>query len=154
MSSTTTIPAALGFVADVDAVKVEFQYPENLRQLLSEDATLIRALRVERFRYLIRNAPGLDGLANMFQREWLSHVYLSDVTVEAVLNNITLESAEARVNSKESEARLEDVLLTILQSGATFGTDEDDLGEEDEDDTAEDNRNAPVDAHADVPRRY
>ena len=154
-SSTTTIPAALGFVADVDAVKVEFQYPADLCELLSKDATLIRALRVERFRYLIRNAPVLDGLANMFQREWLSHVYLSDVTVEAVLNNITLESAEARVYSKQSEARLEDVLFTILQSGATFGADEDDLGEEDvEDDTAEDNRNAPVAAHADVPRRY
>ena len=153
-SSTTTIPAALGFVADVDAVKVEFQYPANLRELLSEDATLMRALRVERFRHLIRNAPGLDGLANIFQREWLSHVYLSNVTVEAVLNNSTLESAEARVYSKQSETRIEDVLLTILQSGATFGVEEDDAGEQDEDDTAEDNGNAAADAHVDVPRRY
>ncbi|MFL6450920.1 MAG: protein DpdJ [Bryobacteraceae bacterium] len=152
--STATIPAALGFVADVDAVKIEFLHPTNLRELLAEDAALVRALRVERFHDLIRGTPALEGLANMFQREWLSHVYLSNVIVEAVLGDITLESAEEGVFSKQSKAPLEDVLLTMFQPGGAFEAEEYDSAEEDEDDTDESVGDKPTDAHTDVPRRY
>src|SRR5206468_12104255 len=61
-----TEPAAIGFVADVDAIQVTFAYPSNLHALCMADERLVRGLRAARFRELVRTAPLLQGLANDF----------------------------------------------------------------------------------------
>jgi hypothetical protein len=142
------IPAALGFVADVDSVEVEFQYPPRLRESILQDAALVRGLRVARFRYLVRSSPELESFANVFQRDWLAQAYLSSITAESVLNNLGLEEAESRVFARQSASQLEDVLLTILLWGA---------GAEDVDDDSSDDDDCTAPActdDADTPRRY
>jgi hypothetical protein len=147
LGPTGRVPAALGFVADVDAVEVEFQYPPALQDSILQDAALVRALRVGRFRHLVRTAPELEPLANVFQRDWLSQVYLSSITAEAVLNNLGLEEAESRVFSRQSASALEDVLQTILLWGS-------DAGDADDDSAADDDTAPADDDGADAPRRY
>src|SRR5205085_6450866 len=44
-----TEPAAIGFVADVDAIQVTFAYPSNLHALCMADERLVRGLRAARF---------------------------------------------------------------------------------------------------------
>ena len=141
------IPAAIGFVSDVDAVEIQFRYPVDLRDMVQREPALLRALRVGRFRHTVRTSPALESTSNIFQREWLSHVYLSSITAEAVLNNVTLEEGESRVFTRQSGATLEDVLHTIFQWGAELAEEEDDSP-----DSEEDAQPAPDDA--DAPRRY
>jgi len=107
--------AALGFVGDVDGIQVRFEYPSRLFERCARDATLLRGLRVARFRDLIRSAPELDGIANGFQRDWLSQVYLSTVTAVALRETVTLEAAESAVYLEASATTTREVLETILQ---------------------------------------
>ena len=110
-----TIPAAVGFVGDVDGVQVRFHYPARLWELVGRDPRLLRALRTARFRYLIHIAPALDGIANDFQREWLAQVYLSAITAEALRRSLTLEEAEVALHAGTSSTTTREVLETILQ---------------------------------------
>jgi hypothetical protein len=110
-----TIPAALGFVGDVDGIQVRFQYPACIYEVVRGDHRLLRALRSARFRYLIRTASALDGQANDFQREWLAQAYLSTITAEALRRSLTLEDAEAALHCGTSSTTTREVLETILQ---------------------------------------
>jgi hypothetical protein len=74
----------MGFAADVDGIQVKFAYPERMYELCMRDGRLVRGLRTARFRDLIRGSQALDGIANAFQRDWLSQAYLSTVTAEAL----------------------------------------------------------------------
>jgi hypothetical protein len=108
-------PAAMGFVGDVDGIQVRFEYPNRLFERCARDAVLMRGLRVSRFRELIRSARELDGIANDFQRDWLSQVYLSTVTAVALRETVTLEAAESAVHLGTSTTTTHEVLETILQ---------------------------------------
>jgi hypothetical protein len=108
-------PAAIGFAADVDGIQVKFAYPEQLHESCMRHASLVRGLRAARFRDYIRNTQTLDGLANSFQRDWLSQAYLSALTAEALRTGATLEVAEAAVYDQTSRTTIREVLETILQ---------------------------------------
>ena len=108
-------PAAIGFVADVDAIQITFAYPNHLHELCMADERLVRGLRAARFRELVRTTPLLQGLANDFQRDWLSQVYLSAVTAEALRERLTLQDAETAIHNHASTTTTREVLETILQ---------------------------------------
>jgi hypothetical protein len=108
-------PVALGFVVDVDAVQVVFRYPPNLHASTTLNERLCRGLRLSRFGDLLRDNAILDGLANRFQRDWLSQVYLSAITGEALSRGCSLEEAEVAVANRDAEVPIERVLETILQ---------------------------------------
>src|SRR5207244_6959665 len=110
-----TIPAAVGFVGDVDGIQVSFQYPARLYELVVRDPRLLRALRTARFRHLIYTASALDGIANDFQREWLAQVYLSAITAEGLRRSLTLAEAEAALHTGTSSTTSREALETILQ---------------------------------------
>jgi hypothetical protein len=118
-------PAAIGFVADVDALQVTFVYPSNLHELCMSDERLVRGLRAARFKELVRATPLLQGLANDFQRDWLSQVYLSAVTAEALREQLSLQEAEAAIHSHSATTTVREVLETILQ-WSDFEPDDDD----------------------------
>jgi hypothetical protein len=111
----TIVPAALGFVADVDAIQITFHPPPRLYAACEGDGRLARGLRPLRFRDLIRVAPELDGIANGFQRDWLAQAYLSAVVVQALRSGDSLRDAEEVVRRLGPEAALAEVLETILQ---------------------------------------
>jgi hypothetical protein len=111
----TTEPAGIGFVGDVDGIQLIFQYPEKLYERCRRDDRLIRGLRAARFRDLVRAAPGLNGLANDFQREWLAQVYVSTVTATALLELMSIEQAVDAVHRETSRTSTREVLETILQ---------------------------------------
>jgi hypothetical protein len=110
-----TIPAAVGFVGDVDGIQVRFQYPTHIYELVAREPRLVRALRTTRFRHVIRTASALDGMANDFQREWLAQVYISAITAEALRKALTLEQAEVALHAGTSSTTTREVLETILQ---------------------------------------
>lgn len=120
--------AGLGFVADVDAVEVTFVYPPSLYERCQSDPVLLRGLRTARFRDSVRASSALDGVANAFQRDWLSQAYLSAVTAEALRQGISIELAAELVRSGASEATITEALETILQWS--------DEGDDDHDSTA------------------
>jgi hypothetical protein len=110
--------AALGFIADVDAVQVRFGYPGRLYERCATNARLMHGLRPARFYYLVRTAGRLDGLANRFQRDWLARAYLSATTVEALRSGQPLDIAEAAVADGRTATSLADILQTLLQWAA------------------------------------
>lgn len=120
--------AGLGFVADVDAVEVTFVYPPSLYERCQSDPALLRGLRTARFRDAVRTSSALDGVANAFQRDWLSQAYLSAVTAETLRQGISIELAMELVRSGASGATITEALETILQWS--------DEGDDDPDSTA------------------
>lgn len=114
-SSNNSIPAAVGFVGDVDGIQVRFEYPPRVLELCARDERLIGGLRPARFRDRIRTAVSLDGIANDFQRDWLAQVYLSAISAEALRMSITLQEAEAALYAGTSSTTAREVLETILQ---------------------------------------
>lgn len=111
----TTEPAGIGFVGDVDGIQLIFQYPGKLYERCRRDDRLVRGLRTARFRDLVREAPTLNGLANDFQREWLTQVYVSTVTATALLESMSIEQAAEAVHLGTSRTTTREVLETILQ---------------------------------------
>jgi hypothetical protein len=108
-------PVAVGFAADVDAIQVKFAYPERIYELCQRDRGLLRGLRASRFRDLIRNCRQLDGVANSFQRDWLSQTYLSTITAEALRADLDMQTAESSVHRRAASTTTREVLETILQ---------------------------------------
>jgi hypothetical protein len=128
-TETGTEDAGVGFASDVDAVQVAVTYPPRLYESCMHDERLVRGLRTARFRDSVRGAQGLNGLANGFQRDWLSQAYLSAITAEALRAGVTLEVAEAAVFTRTAQTTIREVLETILQwsDPDSDHTDDDDL---------------------------
>ena len=66
-------PAALGYELDVDGVVITGHLDEVSDSL--RDYASTPAWRTAAFRQLVLQDPGLDGIANSFQRAWLVEVY-------------------------------------------------------------------------------
>lgn len=77
-------PAAVGFAHDADAVVMSLQMPAELHQAIAPRETLVHSLRVALFRHRVRIAAELDGLANVFGRDWLAQAFLCAVLGSAV----------------------------------------------------------------------
>ena len=69
-------PAAVGFAHDADAVRLATAPAPDLPAVVARRPELLRALRAALFRHRVRTAPGLDGLVNVFGRDWLAQAFL------------------------------------------------------------------------------
>lgn len=110
--------ASLGFAADVDGIRLEFQYPANLVEAVRNHQRLLRGLRPARFRHLLSVDPTLSSLANNFQIDWLAQVYLSAIALTAIRDNTSLEEAALRESNDELSATVREVVDTIMRTGA------------------------------------
>ena len=76
-------PAAVGFAHDADAVLIRLRPPANLPATVAARPELLRALRAAFFRHQVRTAPSLDGIVNVFARDWLAQAFLCAVAGHA-----------------------------------------------------------------------
>ncbi len=85
---------ALGWASEVDALAIRFALPSALLAYVTASPALVRSLRPLRFRALMRCEPGLNGLANGFQRDALVDAFLTALLLSFDgTANATLESA-------------------------------------------------------------
>lgn len=106
--------SAIGFIADVDAIQVSFEYPAHLEQICQADGQLIRGLRPARFKDLVTENADLDNLSNRFQRDWLAQAYFTTISVEALRSGSSLQSAESSVHQHASATQVAEILETML----------------------------------------
>ncbi|MFT5466946.1 MAG: hypothetical protein ACI8UO_002048 [Verrucomicrobiales bacterium] len=105
---------ALGFILDVDALRTRLAVPRLSKQLEVFKKGL-PALRVARFRDGIQEAAELDGLANYFQRQWISQAAIGAVVLTAHAHDEDLEQASARLISGDLPSALRRVLEIAFQ---------------------------------------
>lgn len=101
-------PAAVGFVHDADAVLLRLGLPRDLPGFVAGQPHLLRVLRTALFRHRVRNSPNLDGLVNVFGRDWLAQAFLC-VTAGYVAGGNELRSV-----AEESPDRLFTLLAGSL----------------------------------------
>ncbi|MFO0822551.1 MAG: protein DpdJ [Gemmataceae bacterium] len=76
-------PAAVGFAHDADAVVLRLRLPADLPAAVVTRPGLLRVLRAALFRHRVRTAPTLDGVVNVFGRDWLAQAFLCAVASHA-----------------------------------------------------------------------
>lgn len=110
------IPVALGFAFDADALRVRARFPCDWRLNGAGISTAkLPGLRGAYFRWRISSDDRFEGLANVFQRQWLAEIVLAALTATAVGSAQSLEQAWDAVRSGTSVA-LSSVLDVIFQS--------------------------------------
>jgi ATP-dependent helicase Lhr and Lhr-like helicase len=128
-SPRSSDPVGIGFAIDVDGLVVRFQTPSDLVERLHENRAMLRCLRVSYFRDLVKSDPSLDGVANVFQRQWLSQVFLTALTNLAIQHQTTFEQCLHDLSQDAALLDLDSVLAVIFQSLAvsiSAGSDSDD----------------------------
>jgi len=125
-NGTPPTPVGLGFAADVDGFVIRFRIPTNLQVHCDHlNQAKLRALRMSRFRDMVMEAPSLDGMANVFRRQWLAQVYVSALIVRAIESNQSIEVAWQQSHSASNPLDLLAVLDVIFQSIPRNVTDSD-----------------------------
>jgi hypothetical protein len=111
------IPAALGFVLDVDAVSVRVSVPRFFGEGGStlDDITL-RSFRGAYFAHLVESDGALAQRTNVFQRQWLAQLYLSVIVERALLEQSTLQAAHTVLVQESLSSALQQVLDVIFQA--------------------------------------
>ena len=106
----------IGFAIDVDGIVIRFKVPQNLLYKLPSNPAMLRCLRVSKFRDALADDPNLEGVANVFQRRWLSQVYLSTLTTAAIERDSTLNQCWQDSEMDKSVLDNHRVLGVIFQS--------------------------------------
>lgn len=109
---------ALGFTADVDGLRFKFAYPSNLADRVAADLSLVRSLRVARFRELLKQDSTLALLANSFQCDWLAQIFVSAITILALRRSLSLQETVEDAQAGILAPVLQEVVATIMQSAA------------------------------------
>ncbi len=90
--------AGVGFTQDVDGMAVRFFYPEDLRIGTHDiNQEKVRSFRTAYFRHRVRTDPTLRMYANDFQLDWLSQMYMSALSAEALGTDLDLEQAHVQL---------------------------------------------------------
>jgi hypothetical protein len=106
----------LGISFPADAIVVELRVPENLGVKSLTSTSKGRALRTARFLDRAWRGEVLAGVPNPFLREWLSQVFLSAITYEAIQQRTDLRTASEAVRKDTASIRLQNVLSALFQS--------------------------------------
>ena len=126
---------ALGFAADVDGLRFAFAYPRNLTARVNTDPSLVRSVRVARFREILKQDSALSLLANSFQCDWLAQIYVSAITISALRRSCSIQQIVEDEQVENLASVLQEVVVTIMQSAAHESddpNDADDDGTQDE----------------------
>ncbi len=109
-------PVGIGFAIDVDGIVIRFRTPSNFTDVLTSNPAMLRCLRVSKFRDSLADERTLDGVANVFQRRWLSQVYLSALATLAIERGATIEQVWQESESSRRILDFHGVLGVIFQS--------------------------------------
>ena len=116
-------PVALGGSYCADGVMFEIEVPTELFAVGPENAEKWRALRTSRFMDMAKQGLILPTVSNPFAREWIAHIFLSALTVEAVDKNNDLQRASETLFEGTAGISLQHALSILFQSQA-LDTDE------------------------------
>jgi hypothetical protein len=111
-------PAALGFTLDVDAIRLRARVPAFFSpdSAYRSDSQSLRSFRAAYFQDLVETDRTLLALANPFQLQWLSQLYLSAVVERALGDQIGLKDAHELVEGQSLAAALERSLDVIFRA--------------------------------------
>ena len=126
LPSENPSPIGIGFAIDVDGLVVRYKPPVELAERLDRNPAMLRCLRVAKFRDAITDDPTLEGVANVFQRRWLSQVYLSALATAAIQRDSTLQQCWEDSITDSRVLDMDAVLGVIFQSIAVSSRDHDD----------------------------
>lgn len=121
---------ALGFAADVDGLRFRFAYPADLVERVSHDDSLVRSLRVARFRDGLKHDATLAIVANSFQCDWLGQIFLSAITISALRRAIPIQQVVHDAQSETLAPVLQEVVTTIMQTAAHESDDPTETGDD------------------------
>lgn len=110
-------PAGVGFAQTVDGIVFHYRIPADFT-LSPYDANRpkVHAFRTSYFRHRIRQDVRLDGIANIFQREWLYQIYLSMLVAYALQHNVSLPDAYQALQEQDLGQEMATVLDRIFQT--------------------------------------
>ena len=116
--SDGTVPVALGFAFEADAVRIRVLPPQDWKLGVgeSEFAAKVPALRAARYRWLVANDRQLKKACNFFERERIAEVSLSVVVANAALKGLNPEEAWRFIRSGESEIDFDNALDVLFQT--------------------------------------
>jgi hypothetical protein len=110
-------PAGVGFAQTVDGIVFHYRIPADF-SLSPYDANRpkVHAFRTSYFRHRIRHDARLDGIANIFQRDWLYQIYLSMLVAYALEHEGSLPDAYQALQEKDLCQEMATVLDRIFQT--------------------------------------
>lgn len=119
-------PAALGFRLDVDAIGLRADIPDFFMSGAAYlgDASSLRSFRSSYFQSLVENDRELLQLANSFQLQWLSQLFLSAVVEHALTTECSLQQAVDDLASGRVSVEIQRVLTVIFEAGPSTGSEE------------------------------
>ena len=107
---------AVGFAQEVDGVAFQVLLPaQNCVDVNDTNQEMVRSFRTLYFRHRVFKDERLDGLANLFQRDWLCQIFLSALVAKALEGNTTLAEAHRVLQDEDLPSAMEAVLETIFQ---------------------------------------
>ena len=111
-------PASLGFTLDVDAIRLRARIPAFFSpgSAYRADSSSVQSFRAAYFQHLVETDGPLLAMANSFQLQWLSQLYLSVVVERALDDNVGLEDAQALLESQSLSRELERSLDVIFRA--------------------------------------
>lgn len=111
-------PAAVGFAFSSDALVFRFKIPDGFAiDTNDQNKSKVRAFRTTYFRQRILTDTRLDGIANIFQRDWLFQIYFSMLTSKAIQNEASLaETHQNILTVGELSLEMAKVLNVIFQT--------------------------------------
>lgn len=110
-------PAGVGFAQTVDGVVFRHRIPDNFTiSPYDANRSKVHAFRTSYFRQRIRQDARLDGIANIFQRDWLYQIYLSMLVSYAIEHEAGLPEAYQALQHKDLGQEMATVLEGIFQT--------------------------------------
>jgi hypothetical protein len=111
-------PAALGFTLDVDAIRLNASIPSFFTHgsAYQMDSRSVGSFRTSYFAYLVETDAALLAVANLFQLQWLSHLYMALIVERALLDHVPLEEAQTLLQAESLGPQLRHVLDVMFLS--------------------------------------
>ncbi len=117
---------AVGFAYQADALLLRLRLPEQPHLLLADRPDVVRQVRGELFFHRLRSATGLDGVANVFARQWLAQAYLGAALRLALQQGVSLAQAVQTLAGANLVGHLAPVLDVLFQAVPIANPDEED----------------------------
>ncbi|MCY6493405.1 protein DpdJ [Leptolyngbya sp. GGD] len=123
-------PAGVGFAQSVDGLVCCYQIPEDFT-VSDYDANRnkVRSFRSSYFKHCILSDLRLDGIANIFQRDWLHQIYLSMLVARALEDQSNLLEAFEAIRKQGIGQAMAAALDEIFQTSDVEEVDEDSTNE-------------------------
>lgn len=111
-------PCGVGFEIEADALCFHMNLPASPSAgLLTQDPTILRAVRTARYQWEAQFGPTLGAVAgNVFLRGWLAQIFKVAAVALAQERQGTLADAIDQLRAPSAASRLQAVLITIFQS--------------------------------------